>query len=167
MRQCAESDPHTFVFNGKIKGVTHTLIIPIYVDDIFLFGSKTLTNQFEEYIPKYYDITDPCDAQYLLGVRVTHERSGQHKYIMLDQVRFAEQTISNIVQYYGEVKERNTVLPAEDLVPNPEPKEDNNPSLVRTFQSTVGQLMYLMMATRPDIAYAVGVRVLPLPNKSR
>ena len=67
---CAESDPHTFVFNGKIKGVKHTLIIPVYVDDIFLFGSKTLTDQFEEYIPKYYDITDPCDAQYLpLGAR--------------------------------------------------------------------------------------------------
>ena len=142
----AESDPHTFVFNGKIKGITHTLIIPVYVDDIFLFGDKTLTDQFEEYIPKYYDITDPCDAQYLLGVRVTRERSGQHKYIMLDQVRFAEQTISNIVQYYGEVKERNTVLPAKDLVPNPEPKENSNPGLVRTFQSAVGQLMYLMMA---------------------
>ena len=142
----AESDPHTFVFNGKINGVTHTLIVPIYVDNIFLFGSKTLTTQFKEYIPKYYDITDPCDAQYLLRVRVTRERFGQHKYIMLNQVHFTEQTISNIVQYYGEVKERNTVLPAKDLVPNPEPKENSNPGLVRTFQSAVGQLMYLMMA---------------------
>ena len=57
-------------------------------------------------------------------------------------------TISNIAQYYGgNVKERNTILPAEDLVPNPEPKEDSNPSLIRTFQSAIGQLMYLMMAT--------------------
>ena len=162
----AKSDPHTFVFNRKIKGVTHTLIIPVYVDDIFLFGSKTLADQFEEYIPKYYDITDPCDAQYLLGIRVTRKRSGQHKYIMLDQVRFAEQTISNIVQYYGEVKERNTILPAEDLVPNPEPKEDSNPGLVRTFQSAVGQLMYLMMATQPDIAYAVGMLARHASNPS-
>ena len=67
----AESDPHTFVFNGKISGVTHTLVVPVYIDDIFLFGSKTLTNQFEEFIPQYYDITDPCDAQYLLGICVT------------------------------------------------------------------------------------------------
>ena len=67
---------------------------------------------------------------------------------MLDQVRFAEQTISNIAQYYGgNVKECNTVLPAEDLVPNPEPKENSNPGLVRTYQSAVSQLMYLMMAT--------------------
>ena len=162
----AESDPHTFVFNGKIKGVTHTLIVPVYVDDIFLFGSKILTTQFEEYIPKYYNITDPCDTQYLLGVHVTRERSGRHKYIMLDQVRFTEQTISNIVQYYGEVRERNTILPAEDLVPNPEPKEDNNPGLVQTFQSAVGQLMYLMMATRPDIAYAVGMLARHASNPS-
>ena len=113
--KCAESNPHTFVFNGKIGGVTHTLIVPIYVDDIFLFRSKTLANQFEEFIPQYYDITDPCNAQYLLGIRVTRQRTND-KYIMLDQVRFTEQTISNITQYYGEVKERNTVLLAEDLV---------------------------------------------------
>ena len=136
------------------------------VNDIFLFGSKTLTTQFEEYIPKYYNITDPCNTQYLLGIRVTREQSGQHKYIMLDQVRFAEQTISNIVQYYGEVKERNTILPAEDLVPNLEPKEDNNPGLVRTFQSAVSQLMYLMMATRPDIAFAVGMLARHASNPS-
>ena len=49
---------------------------------------------------------------------------------MLDQVRFTKQTISNIAQYYGEVKEHNTVLPAKDLVPNPQPKEDSTPSLV-------------------------------------
>ena len=85
---------------------------------------------------------------------------------MLDQVQFTEQTISNIVQYYGEVKERNTILSAEDLVPNPEPKEDSNPSLVRTFQSAVGQLMYLMMATRPDIAYAVGMLARHASNPS-
>ena len=152
--KCAESDPHTFIFNGRINGVTHTLIDPIYVDNIFLFRSKILTNQFKEFIPRYYDITDPCDAQYLLGIHVTRQRTDD-KYILLDQVRFAEQTISNIVQYYGEVKERNTVLPAEDLVPNPEPREEQNLGLVRTFQSAASQLMYLMMATRPDIAYTV------------
>ena len=163
----AESDPHMFVFNGKIGGVTHTLIIPIYVNDIFLFGSKILANQFEEFIPQYYDITDPCDAQYLLGVHVTQQRTGQHKYIMLDQVHFAEQTISNIAQYYGgNVKERNTVLPAEDLVPNLEPKENSNPGLVWTFQSAVGQLMYPMMATRPNIAYAVRMLARHASNPS-
>ena len=161
----AESDPHTFIFNRKIGGVTHTLIIPIYVNNIFLFGSKTLANQFEEFIPQYYDITDPCNAQYLLGIRVTQQQT-EDKYIMLDQVRFAEQTISNIVQYYGEVKEQNTVLPTEDLVPNSEPKENSNPGLVQTFQSAIGQLMYLMMATQPNIAYAVGMLARHTSNPS-
>ena len=85
---------------------------------------------------------------------------------MLDQVHFAEQTISNIVQYYGYIKEHNTVLPAEDLVPNPEPKEDCNLGLVRTFQSAVSQLMYLMMATQPDIAYTVGMLAHHTSNPS-
>ena len=85
---------------------------------------------------------------------------------MLDQVHFTKQAISNIVQYYGEVKECNTVLPAEDLVPNPEPKEDSNPGLVQTFQSAVGQLMYLMMATRPNIAYTVRMLARHASNPS-
>ena len=82
--KCAESNPHTFVFNGKINGVTHTLIIPVYVDNIFLFGSKTLANQFE-FIPKYYDITDPCDAQYLLGVRCRDQQSAIRNKMTSDE----------------------------------------------------------------------------------
>ena len=70
------------------------------------------------------------------------------------------------VQYYGEVKECSTVLPAEDLVPNSEPKEDSNPGLVRTFQSAVGQLMYLMMATRHNITYTVGILARHASNPS-
>ena len=86
---------------------------------------------------------------------------------MLNQVCFTKQTISNIAQYYGgNVKERNTVLPAKDLVPNPESKEDSNPSLVWTFQSAIGQLMYLMMATRPDITYTVRMLARHASNPS-
>ena len=86
---------------------------------------------------------------------------------MLNQVRFAKQTISNIAQYYGgNVKERNIVLPAEDLVLNLEPKEDSNPGLVQTFQSAISQLMYLMMATQPNITYAVGMLARHASNPS-
>ena len=44
----------------------------------------------------------------------------------------------------------------EDLVPNDEPVEDVIPAMRQLYQSKIGSLMYLMLGTRPDLAYSVG-----------
>jgi len=44
----------------------------------------------------------------------------------------------------------------ENLVPNEEPIENVVPEVRRRYQSIVGSLMYLMLGTRPDLAYSVG-----------
>ena len=44
----------------------------------------------------------------------------------------------------------------EDLVPNDEPVEDVIPAVRQLYQSKIGSLMYLMLGTRPDLAYSVG-----------
>ena len=36
------SDPHTFIARKKVKGELKTIIIPVYVDDLFPFGDKEL-----------------------------------------------------------------------------------------------------------------------------
>ena len=51
-----------------IKKERKTLIIPVYVDDLFPFGNKVLTDEFEQWIPAYYETSKPCDAHYLLGI---------------------------------------------------------------------------------------------------
>ena len=66
-----ESDPHTFVATKVINREKKTLIIPIYMDDLFPFGDKVLTDNFEVFIPNYFETTPPCDAHYFLGIRVT------------------------------------------------------------------------------------------------
>jgi len=66
-----ESDPHTFVVTKVINREKKTLIIPIYVDDLFPFGDKVLTDNFEVFIPDYFETTPPCDAHYFLGICVT------------------------------------------------------------------------------------------------
>ena len=42
-----------------------------------------------------------------------------------------------------------------NLLPNPDPKEDADPDMVRSYQSAIGSLMYIMLGTRPDLAFAV------------
>ena len=51
-------------------------------------------------------------------------------------------------------------------MPNKKPKDLADKSYVRKFQSAVGQLMYIMLATRPDLAYPVGMLARYTSNPS-
>ena len=155
-----ESDPHTFVCHEGIGKKRQTLIVPIYVDDLFPIGDKKLTNEFERWIPRYFETTIPICLGSNERLVVTRNKTSSEEdtpYILLNQMTFLDTAINNIAGFYGEIKARNTVLPITPLEPNPEPKEANDHATIRRFQSAVGQLMYLMLATRPDIAYAVGM----------
>jgi hypothetical protein len=160
------SDPHTFIGNRLVNVKRANLLIPVYVDDLFPFGDKKLVDEFETWIPDYFETSTPCDAHYILGIRITRFR-GENNMIALDQLNFASNTIKSITNSYkNEITPRRTVLPAQEIVPNPLPKNVADISRVRRFQSAVGQLMYLMLATRPDIAYPVGILARHASNPS-
>jgi len=55
---------------------------------------------------------------------------------------------------------------AVEIIPNEQPKILADASHVRRFQSAVGQLMYLMLVTRPDLAYPVGMLARHTSNPS-
>lgn len=48
-------------------------------------------------------------------------------------------------------------MSTQEIIDNPQPKEEANSDEVKIYQHLIGQLMYLMMGTRPDLAYAVGL----------
>jgi hypothetical protein len=129
-----------------------------------------LTDDFEEHIPNYFETSTPCDAHYLLGIRITRNRNpppGVQPWISLDQVTFTESTLAAISNsFQHQISIRRTVFPVGEIVPNDFPKNLADPSHVRRFQSAVGQLMYLMLATRPDLAYPVGILARYASNPS-
>jgi hypothetical protein len=145
-----ESDPHCFIVTRVVNQVTRTLIIPIWVDDLFPFGDKVLTDDFERWIPKYFAISPPIDAHYFLGIHVTRNWTLEHirLYIALNQITFIKNVIDTIsVMYEKDITVHKTVLPAAPIVPHSLPKIKANAHTVRIFQSTVRQLMYIMLAT--------------------
>jgi hypothetical protein len=167
-----ESNPHTFICFKFINQVKLTIIIPIWVDDLFPAGDKALVDDFETWIPKYFETSPPCDAHYFLGIRVTRNRIPESPttvtpYICFDQISFVKNVLSVISKMFGkDITVRKTVLPAAPIVPNDLPTVSADASLVRKFQSAVGQLMYIMLATRPDLAYPVGILARHASNPS-
>ena len=164
------SDPHTFMVTKIIKTETKKLIIPVYVNNLFLFSDKILTDEFEAWIPSYYETSTPCDAHYLLGIHIKRDRTPEfplQPWISLDQHNFIENTIASIsAAYRQDTTPRATVLPHGEIVPYDKPKISADLKRVRKFQSAVGQLMYIMLATHPDLAYPVGMMARHASNPS-
>ena len=164
------SDPHTFLYTKGTGATRRTLIVPVYVDDLFPFGDKKLVEDFENHIPQYFETSTPCDAHYFLGIRVTRNRTPENTrpYISLDQITFIQNVLVAIPELFDrrKVTPRQTVLPVAAIVPNKTPKNLAEKSYVRRFQSAVGQLMYIMLATRPDLSYPVGMLARHAANPS-
>lgn len=63
------NDPHTYVTHKVVNGIKRTLILPVYVDDLLPIGDKVLCNEFERWIPEYFDVTIAGDVSLFLGIR--------------------------------------------------------------------------------------------------
>ena len=149
------NDPHTFVYHQQEGDTTQTLVVPIYVDDLLPVGDKHLADNFETEIAKYFDVTVVGDASYFLGIRVQRDRDPDSCGLALDQAQFARTILER--RDHDPTRIASTPLsPLEKLVPNTDPVENAEKKVVKQYQRDIGSLMYLMLGTRPDLAYAVG-----------
>ena len=123
------------------------------MDDLLPVGDKVLTDEFETWIGSYYDVTVIGDASYFLGIRVTRTRDAEIPALYLDQLNYTRIVLDRFnVQGNGGP---NTPLPLDEseLIPN---TGQATRTQIHGYQHCIGSLMYLMMGTCPDIAYAVG-----------
>ena len=61
---------HTFVVQKAVDDKRCNLIIPIYVDNLFPVSNKVLTNEFEAWLPTYFNITPPVDTHFFLRIQL-------------------------------------------------------------------------------------------------
>ncbi|MCO5607037.1 hypothetical protein L7F22_061228 [Adiantum nelumboides] len=105
---------------------------------------------------KVFDMKDMGEASHILGMRIQRDRS--KKMLYLSQ----EEYIDKVLQHFIMDKEKAlmTPLPSYVKLSNQDcsqfevkkAKMDKVP-----YVSACGSLMYAMIATHPDIAFAVGV----------
>jgi hypothetical protein len=125
----------------------------VYVDDI-LCATEGLKDSEWVYskLSQRFDTKNLGQATKLLGIRITRNRKTREIY--LDQ----EQYLLGVLNKFGmeAVKYRKRGTPMrnyENLEPT-QPDEEHHDA--NEYQQVVGSLMYAMVHTRPDIAFALG-----------
>ena len=142
---CTEADHAIFIHfkDGLIS------IIVVYVDDFTMVCKdiKVIMDD-KEALMKAYNMMDLSEIAYILGIHVKWDcKAGQ---IELSQQRYME----DILEHFGKTDIcpiRTPVLTNEHLNKLESSKVD-----AKSYQHTLGALMYLMLCTRPDLAYAIG-----------
>ena len=150
--QRLNSDHSVYVSHVYESQVT----IALYVDDLILVGKHladkrkvkgTLSDRFE--------MKDLGDIKYCLGIQVDRDRIG--RVIRLSQQRYIE----NVLRKFS-MDQCNSISTPLDIghrlskSQSPQSKEEEESMLSIPYRQAVGSLMYAMIATRPDIAVAMG-----------
>ena len=126
------------------------LIIALYVDDIVIFGKdQSEIDAVKRKLKGFHPMTDSGLIKKLLGILFTWRKDGT---IRLDQESYAHQ----ILEEFGMADCNPASI---SISPSVKLNSEDSPRLGRSehklFQRLIGRLIFLVIATRLDIAFAV------------
>ena len=119
-----------------------------HVDDLIFIGSPSHVTSRKSLLAAKFEFKDLVPASTFVGVRFTRDR--QRRQILLDQLPY-------VLEILDEFQLTNSVPVAISMDPK-EPWLGGTPmvtSEIPIYRRAIGKLMYLMIATRPDISFAV------------
>lgn len=150
--EVSEADPCLFKrerSNGK-------LLVALYVDDGLIAGSNEgLIDEFIKELKEKFAMTNK-PVSYYLGMEVEVREGGD---IRIHQTSY----VKKILKRFGMENCKPVSTPmVKDPVPQETEKVDDY--FLKNYRQVVGALAYLMVCTRPDIAYPVSVVSRSLEN---
>lgn len=122
-------------------------IVASHIDDLLIFGSISLIQQLKEDIAAKVEITDLGPISYYLGIEIARS-PGQ---ISISQQKYT----TEILAKFGKSDLKPVKSPSEMGVRLEKSDQVADEQTTRSYQQQIGSLMYLMVATRPDLAYSV------------
>ena len=142
--KCLVSDAGIFV----CKDYKNIIIAIVYVDDAMFFGkNKVLIDKKKKLFMDKWECRDLGEVKEFLRMHIIHKG----KNIYLDQCAYLDKVLERFSM--TNAKSVPTPLPS-NWVPQLA-KGKASPELLKNFQSIIGSLLYLMIGTCPDTAYAV------------
>ncbi len=145
------SDPCLYFYCSDLE----ISIIAVYVDDVLIAASlpTTLHHVVSEFNSRY-KMEDKGEPEFVIGIKITRDRA--LGTITLDQGTYIEKMLEKF-QMSDCVVSAIPADPSVKLTTDMCPTSDINKQLMSKYpyRELVGSLMYAMVATRPEIAYAV------------
>ena len=143
------------------------IVLILYVDDMLIAGKSVAdVNALKHRLHETFAMKDLGDASHILGMRITRDRSC--RLLFLSQKEYIDRVLERFHMEGG--KAISTPLPPYAKLSHDDcPQTDVETAEMSRipYASAVGSLMYAMVATRPDLAHAVGVvsRYMSNPGK--
>ena len=126
-------------------------IICLYVDDI-LIGAvlQSIIDATKKAIHKEFKSTEAGPVNRILGIQV--HRDWKKKTLILEQSQYAERLLKDYSMH--EATPVSTPIDGYTSITTSQPDEQRADQ--REYQKRIGSLMFLMTATRPDLAFVIG-----------
>jgi hypothetical protein len=126
-----------------------TCILFLYVDDNGILSSSfALVVEVKEFLKSRFSMKDLGEAEYILGIQII--RNADRTSITLSQRSYMHTILRRF-----EMEHCKPVLTPMEPGLRLEPLPAGSQPFDVPYQALIGSLMYLMLATRPDIAFAV------------
>ena len=133
-------------------------MVALYVDDLLIFANCVQElEDLKRQLNKCFDMKDLGDAHYCLGIQILRDRP--KRQIRINQKKY----ISDILNRFNMQDCYPTLTPMDpgtklsnDMSPKCDDQIETDRMKGVPYQNAVGSLMYAMLGTRPDVAYAVG-----------
>ncbi|KAI1001633.1 Retrovirus-related Pol polyprotein from transposon [Podosphaera aphanis] len=140
--EIATFDPCVFIHP------TEKIFIAIYVDDILIFGpNNNFRENLKTSIRKDFECKDLGIANYILGLEIKLDQKG---------IRLSQQGYSKrILERFGFNDAHKISTPLDPNITLYKGIEEERLKNVKEYQAIVGSLMYLVIGSRPDLAYTV------------
>lgn len=135
-------DPCVFVHH------TGKLIIAVYVDDIVIIGEQDeLIDEIANHLKTEFKVKDMGTLHWLLGIQIDYSDVG----ITLSQNAYIDRILNRFAMH-----DCNTVsTPIECNQPLRAAQSGEPRANATLYQQIIGSLMYIVSATRPDLAFTI------------
>ena len=126
------------------------LAILTIVDDMAIAGDATKVENLIKHLETLFKMKRMGDLDVFVGLEISRNRSA--RTITIQQTRY----ISDILKRFNITDQRSSLPIAQGTRLEPAASGDERTDRL-LYQSYVGSLMFLMIGSRPDLAYAAGI----------
>jgi len=147
-------EDHCVYVKRTTKG---NMFLTLYVDDILLVGNNLeMINATKQWLSFVFEMKDIGEAKYVLGVAIVRNRPKE--LLGMCQEAYIKRVLERLRMHYSKPID-TPVEKGLTLSLDQSPKIDQEKEKIKhiPYASALGALMYVMLCTRPDICFVVGL----------